>query len=66
MVDGKRNQVPADSSLVNVYERHDVKFWTGKWGCTQAELRAAVEATNSIRADKLETYLKRNKDEPEG
>jgi len=65
MSEGKRKQIPADSSRVNVYERHDVKFWTEKWGCTAAELRAAVEATNSIMAHRIEAHLKKNKDKPE-
>ena len=59
MSEGKGKQIPADSSRVNVYERHDVKFWTQKWGCTQAELRAAVEATSSIMAEKIEAHLKK-------
>ena len=27
------------------------------WGCTQDELKAAVKATGSVRADRLEAYL---------
>jgi hypothetical protein len=58
MSEGKRQQTPAHRNRVNVYERYEVKYWTEKWGCTAAELRAAVEATNSIMADKIEAHLK--------
>jgi hypothetical protein len=53
-----RNKVPNDSSRVDVYERHEVEYWTKKLGCSAAELRTAVEATGSIMADKIEAYLK--------
>jgi Protein of unknown function (DUF3606) len=41
MSDSKRKHVPDDSSRVNVYEQHEVEYWTKKWNCTAAELRAA-------------------------
>jgi len=37
--------------------RHEVDYWTKKWGCTEAQLRAAVAATGSIMADKIEAPL---------
>jgi hypothetical protein len=58
MSDRKKKPIPADSSRVNVYEQHEVEFWTKKWNCTAAELRAAVDATNSVRAERIEAYLK--------
>ena len=58
MSDHKRKNIPADSSRVNVYERFEMEYWTKKWGCTGAQLRAAVEVTGSIMADKIEAYLR--------
>ena len=52
-----RKRVPSNSGRVDVYERHEVDYWTKKWSCTEAELRAAVEATCSIMADRIEAYL---------
>lgn len=57
MSESKTRLIPADKTRVNVYERHELNYWTQKWRCTEAELRAAVEATNSIMADKIETHL---------
>jgi lipid-binding SYLF domain-containing protein len=58
MSDRKRNHIPADRSRVNIYEQYELEYWTKKWNCTAAELRAAVAATDSIMAATVETYLK--------
>jgi hypothetical protein len=58
MPDDLTNRGTADRSRVNVHERHEIDYWTRKWGCSETELRAAVEATGSVIADKIEAQLK--------
>ena len=41
---------------MNVQENWEVEYWTGKWGCTKAELKAAVQAVGAS-AEKVEAYL---------
>ena len=44
--------------VVHIDDPRDVARWCKQWGCTQAELIAAIKATGSASADKLEAYLK--------
>ena len=46
---GKRG--PADRLRVNVNEPHEVRYWTKEFGCTEAELRAAVRAVGVMSAN---------------
>jgi hypothetical protein len=46
------------SLVVHIDDKWDVARWCKRWGCTQAELIAAIKATGSASADKLEAYLK--------
>lgn len=48
---------PADDKRVNVNQAHEVRYWTGKFGCTADELRAAVKAVGVMAAD-VERYLR--------
>lgn len=57
MADDLSNRGPADRSRVNVNEPHEVKYWTGKFGCTKEELATAVKQVG-VMADKVESYLK--------
>ena len=57
MPDDLRRRGPADSARVNVRETWEVEYWTGKWGCTEAELKAAVQAVGAM-AEKVEAYLR--------
>jgi hypothetical protein len=43
MVDNLQNRGPADRARVNVHEQWELDYWCNKWGCTEAELRAAVD-----------------------
>lgn len=45
----KRGQ--ADRDRVNVNQEHEVRYWASKWGCTEDELRAAVEAVGVMVSD---------------
>lgn len=44
MTDDLKHRGPPDTSRVNVNEAWEVRYWCGKWGCTEAQLRAAVKA----------------------
>jgi hypothetical protein len=57
MADDLTNRGPADRARVNVHETWEVKYWTDKWGCSEAELKAAVSAVG-VMADKVEAHLK--------
>ena len=60
MADDPTNRGPADRLRVNVYEYYEVLYWTKKFGCTEAELRASVRAVG-VMADKVEAHLKNKK-----
>lgn len=51
MADDKGNRGPADRSRVNVNEDYEVRYWCGEFGCTEAELRAAVSAVGTSAAN---------------
>lgn len=59
MADDKGNRGPADRARVNVNEDYEVRYWTGKWGCSAADLRAAVSAAGVMAAN-VEAWLRRN------
>ena len=44
--------------VVHIDDPRDVARWCKQWGCTQAELIAAIKATGSATADQLEAHLK--------
>ena len=48
------------SPRMNVQETWEVEHWTGKWGCTEAELKAAVQAVGTM-AEKVEAYLRHHR-----
>ena len=56
MPDDLSKHGPADRTRVNVQETWEIEYWTGKWGCTKAELKAAVQAVGAS-AEKVEAYL---------
>jgi hypothetical protein len=43
MPDSKSNRGPADRARVNVHEDYEVRYWCKKFGCTKAQLVAAVK-----------------------
>ncbi len=47
MSDNPSKKVPQDANRVNVNQAHEVKYWRAKFGCTEAELRAAVKAVGT-------------------
>jgi len=58
MADDKSKSGPADRSRVNVNEAYEVEYWSKKFGCTSAELKAAVKAVGVMAKD-VEAYLKK-------
>ena len=48
-----------DDSRINVNQAHEVRYWTGKWGITEAVLRQAVAAAGVIVRDVV-AWLRRN------
>lgn len=51
MSDDERQRGPADTEHVNVNEQCEVRYWTQKWGVTEAELRLAVHRVGPIIKD---------------
>jgi len=60
MADNLKKTGPEDDSRVNVGQDHEVRYWCGKYGCTEAELREAVKAVGTSAAAVGE-YLKKKK-----
>lgn len=56
MSDDTKNRGPADRSRINVNERWEVEYWTKALGCTEAQLRAAVNAVG-VMTDKVRAHL---------
>lgn len=56
MSDDLHKRQPQDASKVNVHEEWEVRYWCKKFGCTEAELKAAVKAVG-VSAAAVEKYL---------
>lgn len=44
MSDDLSKRRPQDATKVNVHESWEVRYWCQAFGCTEAELKAAVKA----------------------
>lgn len=44
MSDDLNKRRPQDASKVNVHEDWEVRYWCREFGCTEAQLKAAVKA----------------------
>jgi len=51
MADDKSKRGPQDADRVNVNELYEVRYWTEKWGVTEAELRLAVRKVGVMAKD---------------
>ncbi|SFI80695.1 DUF3606 domain-containing protein [Bradyrhizobium sp. Gha] len=60
MSDGKNKRGPADRARVNVHEDYELRYWSRRFGCTEAELIDAVKHAG-VMADAVERYLIRKK-----
>jgi hypothetical protein len=51
VVDDLKDRGAQDRSRVNVNEKHEVRYWTKKWGVTKEQLMAAIQRVGvSVRA----------------
>ena len=57
MVDNLQNRGPADRNRINVNEPWEVRHWCREFGCTEAQLRAAVQEAG-VSADAVRRKLK--------
>jgi len=60
MPDNKQKVAPQDGARVNVNEDYEVKYWCNKFGCTEEQLKKAVESVG-VSKDKVSEYLQSNK-----
>ena len=51
MADDPSKRGPEDRSRINVNEPHEVRYWTEKFSCSNAELRAAVAKVGVLAED---------------
>jgi hypothetical protein len=58
MPDDKNKTGKADDSRINVNEAYEVKYWSDKFGCSEEQLRQAVQAVGPMVND-VEKYLKK-------
>jgi hypothetical protein len=58
MTDNLNERGPADRTRVNMHEKHEVKYWTGKWAITEAQLKEAHDSVG-VTVDKIEDYLRK-------
>ena len=56
-MDDPKNRHQPDRSKVNVNQDYEVRYWTEKFGCSEEELRKAVNRVGSS-ADAVERALK--------
>ena len=63
MADDLTNRGPADRARINVNERHEMRYWTDAFDCTDTELRLAVSRVGVMAAD-VRKYLTEQKKRP--
>jgi hypothetical protein len=51
MSDDKTKRGPRDADRVNVNEDYEVRYWTKKWGVTEAQLKDAVRRAGLMARD---------------
>jgi hypothetical protein len=56
MPDAPRNRGPADRARINVNEPSELAYWTKRFGCTEQQLKEAVEHVGVKVAD-VRRYL---------
>jgi hypothetical protein len=60
MADDKTKRGPADATRVNVHEDYEVRYWTAKFGCTEAELKDCVKQVG-VMADNVKRCIDKKK-----
>lgn len=56
MADDLTKKIPQDASKVNINQAYEVAYWCKTFGCTEAQLIAAVGKVGAI-ADKVRAHL---------
>jgi hypothetical protein len=56
MADDLSNRGGSDRKRVNINEEHEVRYWTQRFGCSEAELRQAVDQVGVVAED-VEAHL---------
>jgi hypothetical protein len=51
MPDNLKNRGRQDRERISLTEKHEVRYWCGKFGCSEAELRAAVDQVGHMVVD---------------
>jgi hypothetical protein len=51
MADDPTKRGGQDRARVSVEQEHEARYWAGKWGVTEAELRAAVKQVGPMVSD---------------
>ena len=57
MPDNKSIIAPDDKRRIDINDPSEVKNWCKSFGCTEAELKAAIIASGSTYANKVQKYL---------
>ena len=60
MPDDKNKTGKADDLRINVNEAYELNYWSKKFGCSEAELKKAVQAVGPMVKD-VEKYVKKFK-----
>jgi hypothetical protein len=60
MGDDLANRGPQDASRINIHEPYEMTYWTKKFGCSKAELVAAVNAVGTS-AKAVEAHFRHRK-----
>lgn len=58
MADDRNKRGPSDGNRVNVHEEYEVRYWCDRFGCTRAQLKAAVDKVG-VMASAVEGELRR-------
>jgi hypothetical protein len=56
MADDLKKRGPQDRIRISLTEGHEVRYWCGKFACTEEELRAAVSMVGHMAADVAEHF----------
>lgn len=51
MPDDRSIRGPADRSRINVHESYELSYWCRELGCTESQLRQAVQAVGPMVAN---------------
>lgn len=56
MSDDKTKKRPQDASKINLNQRYEIDYWCNRFGCSEDELRNAVDIVGTSKED-VEDFL---------